>query len=1076
MLPARALLRSLALPIASFGAGTPNEALNLAPNPSMEDSSSDVVPHGWRVETGRGQLDASTAHGGRRSLKVSASERAEAAWISDPVSLELGRTYELAGFVRAAAVEGDGPDAGATLAMKSFPISSHSPAIRGTQDWTRVRVTFTATAPSDRIRCAVGGEKAAGSAWFDEIELRPTEPDPMPPGAVRRYGPAYRYDQAGWLVLHIEGEPYERGYQHGALLSSEIEEFIGRSARTGSSENPKLEWKWVRRLSDSIFLRRYTPELLLEMKGIADGAAARGAKWDDRPVDLLDVVSLNAWTEIMCLDGALAHTPTGLEGRLFKEPFPTPDEPPRVEKCSAFAATGPATADGKIVFGHITMFGLYISRQFNVMIDVKPTQGHRVLMQGYPGAIQSGMDYYMNDAGILITETTIDQGPFDVEGTPEASRIRNAAQYSESIDDVASHLTTRNNGLYANEWLIGDVKTNEIAMLELGTRRTKLWRSSRNEWPGGTEGFYWGCNNTKDADVRSEYVPDPLGKPRSLLFKPADRDLKWLELYRRFQGKIDLTFGTLAFATTPICGRPSLDAKVTTSDMAKNLMTWAYFGRPNGKTWEPTDSEKKAHDDVLPLISSGWTVLRLDSPTLPPPDAAASAAPAVAYRRVDATRHGERGGSDDPDDHADKRAASDPPHFVPPWRGTVLPRTDADLWLAAGWARYYQIAEEERKAEAEPAADAERRKTPSKVLHDKLAASRARYLAAVGRDADTPLSALRFEYASDIWHQIAEAKGAWVLHELRRVLGDEAFFTVMNECGDRFAGKSISTGDLRKSAETASGQDLAWFFDQWIERKGLPRFRLTGITAKESGGAFQVEATIAQDDPPYRIPVEVVLASESGSERQRVWLEGNSTRVRFTSATEPRTIQVDPEGDHLAASRPPFAVSSYMDDLGRVVIVYGTQAEEAANRYAAERIRERFRTGWWLRDIPVLRDVDVTEQHRKTRHLLLVGRPETNRVAAEFESAFPIAFAGSSFEVEGKSYARSSHALIEAAANPLEPGLSLVLIAGLGPEATVIAADRHPEGVGYAVFDGKRALTSGWLEEPAARIPSAREK
>src|SRR5262249_11180161 len=45
------------------------------------------------------------------------------------------------------------------------------------------------------------------------------KPDPK---SVERYGLAYRYPQAGWVVLHIEGEPYERGYQHGRLMAPEI--------------------------------------------------------------------------------------------------------------------------------------------------------------------------------------------------------------------------------------------------------------------------------------------------------------------------------------------------------------------------------------------------------------------------------------------------------------------------------------------------------------------------------------------------------------------------------------------------------------------------------------------------------------------------------------------------------------------------------------------------------------------------------------------------------------------------------------------------------------------------------------
>jgi hypothetical protein len=56
-----------------------------------------------------------------------------------------------------------------------------------------------------------------------------------------------------------------------------------------------------------------------------------------------------------------------------------------------------------------------------------------------------------------------------------------AIQYGGNIDEVVSYLGRRNNGLYTNEWLIGDAKNNEVAMYELGTNKTKLWRSSKNE-------------------------------------------------------------------------------------------------------------------------------------------------------------------------------------------------------------------------------------------------------------------------------------------------------------------------------------------------------------------------------------------------------------------------------------------------------------------------------------------------------------------------------------------------------------------------------------------------------------------
>src|SRR5215471_15912236 len=104
------------------------------------------------------------------------------------------------------------------------------------------------------------------------------QPDPK---SVERYGPAYRYPQAGWIVLHIEGEPYERGYQHGKLLAPEIAAHIRCFAAVQSSKAPADAWRHTRTLVNSLFVRRYHPEYLEEMKGIADGAAAGGAKFDN---------------------------------------------------------------------------------------------------------------------------------------------------------------------------------------------------------------------------------------------------------------------------------------------------------------------------------------------------------------------------------------------------------------------------------------------------------------------------------------------------------------------------------------------------------------------------------------------------------------------------------------------------------------------------------------------------------------------------------------------------------------------------------------------------------------------------
>ncbi len=217
------------------------------------------------------------------------------------------------------------------------------------------------------------------------------------PAAVQRFANAWKYPQAGWLVLHVEGSPYQRGLQHGHLLAREIVDYIKTMARIRSHKDPEAAWKSLRLLTDTAFLRRYDVECLEEMKGIADGAAAAGAKFDGRRLDLLDIVTLNSDVEVGFLESALEATPTGIDALKFDRHQASPPPVKRREMCSAFVTTTPATdsSTGGVMLGHITMTDLSCVHHFNVWLDITPSKGHRFVCQTFPGGIQSGLDYYV---------------------------------------------------------------------------------------------------------------------------------------------------------------------------------------------------------------------------------------------------------------------------------------------------------------------------------------------------------------------------------------------------------------------------------------------------------------------------------------------------------------------------------------------------------------------------------------------------------------------------------------------------------------------------------------------------------
>ena len=192
----------------------------------------------WTVVRGTAVSDASVLHDGTKSLRLEPGNSSDACVRLAPVTLKIGKRYQLNAWVRTEGVEvrdlNRSPIAsGAALTMASMPFDVRSPALSGARPWTRLSLRFVATRSEDSILFTVGnGGAFKGKAWFSGASLDEISSDGEWPSreAVQTFGPAYRYPDAGWTYLHIEGKPYERGYQHGHLMAREIPEYLERCA------------------------------------------------------------------------------------------------------------------------------------------------------------------------------------------------------------------------------------------------------------------------------------------------------------------------------------------------------------------------------------------------------------------------------------------------------------------------------------------------------------------------------------------------------------------------------------------------------------------------------------------------------------------------------------------------------------------------------------------------------------------------------------------------------------------------------------------------------------------------------
>jgi hypothetical protein len=327
---------------------------------------------------------------------------------------------------------------------------------------------------------------------------------PAAPGAAER-----RSEQNGWIVVRLSGTPAEIGFQHGAALAREIGDLL-RCVKVLLTHDTGHDYAFFRKAAEQVFWPAVPDEYREELKGIVEGAASRGVRFD-----IIDAVALNAYQELV---------------PYYAEWYDKRAKSAAPEHCSAFVATGAWTRGGLPVIAHNCWTDYATGPRWNILFDVRPSRGHRFLMDGAPGLIHSGDDFGLNGAGLMITETTIGGfHGFDPKGVPEFVRARKAMQYAGTIDEFAALMKEGNNGGYANTWLVADRKNGEIASLELGLKHVTLQRTH--------DGYYVGSN----------FPQDPAFLREETTFQSDDASLsanarrkRWEMLMGEYKGRIDV--------------------------------------------------------------------------------------------------------------------------------------------------------------------------------------------------------------------------------------------------------------------------------------------------------------------------------------------------------------------------------------------------------------------------------------------------------------------------------------------------------------------------------------------------------
>jgi aminopeptidase N len=213
------------------------------------------------------------------------------------------------------------------------------------------------------------------------------------------------------------------------------------------------------------------------------------------------------------------------------------------------------------------------------------------------------------------------------------------------------------------------------------------------------------------------------------------------------------------------------------------------------------------------------------------------------------------------------------------WFGdSVTESTWADLWLSEGFATYF--------------AGIFLEKNEGKLRFRQYMREKAKSYLEFEKRKKTPIYDTETEKLFDLLTPNNYEKGSWVLHGLRGILGDKAFFEGLRAYYNAHKESTATTEDLRAALEKASGKDLKSFFERWIYKSGHPIYQISWKETSKT--SIEITLRQTQTDEAFLQPVTIEIVTNKGAQRITIAPNDKETSVKVKSA-KPKRIVVDPD-------------------------------------------------------------------------------------------------------------------------------------------------------------------------------------
>ncbi|HET7436831.1 MAG TPA: M1 family metallopeptidase [Thermoanaerobaculia bacterium] len=211
------------------------------------------------------------------------------------------------------------------------------------------------------------------------------------------------------------------------------------------------------------------------------------------------------------------------------------------------------------------------------------------------------------------------------------------------------------------------------------------------------------------------------------------------------------------------------------------------------------------------------------------------------------------------------------------WFGDAVTESEwRDLWLSEGFATYFASVFFERADGVE-------------TFRTRMIAARDRYLKVYGA-APPPVHDSSITDLFALLNRNNYEKGAWVLHMLRRQMGDAKFFSAIRDYYASYRNGVASTDDFRHVVERHAGRPLGWFFEQWLDEPGLPRLEIAhSWNAKTK--RLDLRITQTQKSPVFTFPLDLDIDGK----RVTIDVSERVTTQSIAADAAPAHVVADPD-------------------------------------------------------------------------------------------------------------------------------------------------------------------------------------